>query len=74
MLEVNKDYKATAVGDFSLKGVTKPLETPIELKFDGKNVNVSTAFNVAIADYTINIPGADSNVDVKVKFTLEPGK
>lgn len=73
-LEANKAYKATAIGDFSLKGVTKALEAPIELKFDGKNLNVSTAFNVAIADYTINILGADPNVDVKVNFTLEPEK
>jgi polyisoprenoid-binding protein YceI len=72
-LEANKDYKATAVGDFTLKGVSKSLEAPIELKFDGKNVNVSTAFDVLIADHKIEIPGADPKVDVKVNFTLEPG-
>lgn len=72
-LEANKEYKATAIGDFTLKGVTKALEAPINLKFDGKNINVSTAFNIAIADHTIAIPGADANVDVKVQFTLEPG-
>ena len=72
-LEANKDYKATAIGDFTLKGVTKALEAPIELKFDGKNVDVSTAFDVLIADHKIEIPGADPKVDVKVNFTLEPG-
>ncbi len=72
-LEANKNYKATAVGDFTLKGVTKALEAPIDLKFDGANLSVSTAFNVAIADHKIDILGADPNVDVKVNFTLEPG-
>jgi polyisoprenoid-binding protein YceI len=73
-LEANKEYKATAIGDFTLKGVTKPLEAPIELKFDGKNVNVRTAFDVVVADHKIEIAGADPKVDVKVNFTLEPGK
>jgi polyisoprenoid-binding protein YceI len=72
-LGANKNYKATAVGDFTLKGVTKPLEAPIELRFDGKNIKVSTAFDVVIADHKIEIPGADPKVDVKVNFTLEPG-
>jgi polyisoprenoid-binding protein YceI len=72
-LEANKEFKATAVGDFTLKGITKSLEAPIELKFDGKNINVSTAFDVLIADHKIEIPGADPKVDVKVNFTLEPG-
>jgi polyisoprenoid-binding protein YceI len=72
-LEANKEYKATAVGDFTLKGITKALEAPIELKFDGKNINVSTAFDVLIADHKIEITGADPKVDVKVNFTLEPG-
>ena len=72
-LEANKEFKATVVGDFTLKGVTKALEAPITLKFDGTKLNVSTAFDVMIADHDIQVTGADPKVDVKVNFTLEPG-
>ena len=72
-LEANKEYKAIAIGDFTLKGVSKPLEAPIVLQFDGSNLNVSTAFDVTLADHKIEVPGADPKVDVKVQFTLAPG-
>jgi polyisoprenoid-binding protein YceI len=71
-LEPGKEVKGTAVGQFDLNGITQPLSAPITLKLEGKHVNVSTAFDVTLADHKIEIPGADPKVDVKVNFTLEP--
>jgi polyisoprenoid-binding protein YceI len=72
-LELNKSLNATAVGDFTLKGVTKALEAPLELQFDGTKLKVSAAFDVVLAEHKIDVPNADPKVDVKVNFTLEPG-
>jgi polyisoprenoid-binding protein YceI len=71
-LEVGKSITATAVGSFNLNGIAKPLSAPITLKRSASGVAVSTAFNVALADYKIDIFGADPLVDVKVNFTLAP--
>ena len=71
-LEAGKEVKGTAVGQFDLNGIAQPLSAPITLKLEGKHVNVSTAFDVTLADHKIEIPGADPKVDVKVNFTLEP--
>jgi polyisoprenoid-binding protein YceI len=73
-LEPGKEVKGTAVGQFDLNGITQPLSAPITLKLEGKHVNVSTAFDVTLADHKIEIPGADPKVDVKVNFTLEPNQ
>ena len=71
-LEAGKEATGTAVGVFDLNGIARPLSAPITLRLDGKRVNVSTAFDVTLADHKIEIPGADPKVDVKVSFTLEP--
>ena len=71
-LEAGKAVTGTATGVFDLNGVAQPLSAPITLKLEGKRVNVSTVFDVTLADHNIEIPGADPKVDVKVNFTLEP--
>ena len=71
-LEAGKEGKGIAVGQFDLNGISRPLSAPISLKLEGKRINVSTTFNVTLADHKIEIPGADPKVDVKVNFTLEP--
>ena len=73
-LEAGKEANATAVGHFDLNGISKPLSAPITLKLQGNRINVSTAFDVTLADHKIEIPGADPKVDVKVNFTLEPNR
>ena len=72
LLETGKEVKGIAIGNFDLNGIKTPLNAPINLKFDGTRVKVSTAFNVSLKDHKIDIPGADEKVDVKVNFTLEP--
>jgi polyisoprenoid-binding protein YceI len=70
-LETDKEVKGTAVGQFDLNGISQPLSAPIILKLEGKRINVSTTFDVTLADHKIEIPGANPKVDVKVNFTLE---
>jgi polyisoprenoid-binding protein YceI len=71
-LVAGKEVKATVLGRFELNGVAIPLSAPITLKLIGKQVNVSTAFTVTLADHNISIPGSDATVGVKVNFNLEP--
>jgi polyisoprenoid-binding protein YceI len=73
-LEAGKEISATAVGQFDLNGISKPLSAPITLRLEGNRINVSTSFDVTLADHKIEIPGADPKVDVKVNFSLEPNR
>ena len=71
-LTAGKAVTATAIGQFNINGISKPLSAPITLELTGNRVKVSTAFNVILGDHKISIPGADAAVDVKVNFSLEP--
>jgi polyisoprenoid-binding protein YceI len=57
-------------GNLTLNGVTRPLNAPITLKREGRQLSVQTAFDVVLADHAIKIPGADPRVDTKVSFTV----
>jgi len=46
----------TARGDFTLHGVTKPVEIPIEGRWDGRDVQVVGRLHVVFADYGIQAP------------------
>ena len=71
-LTAGKAVTATAIGQFNINGISKPLSAPITLELTDNRVKVSTAFNVILGDHKISIPGADAAVDVKVNFSLEP--
>ncbi len=73
-LEAGRESQGIAVGSFDLNGIQHALKAPIILKLEGQRVNVSTKFNLSLADHKIEIFGADPKVDVAVKFALEAKK
>ena len=46
----------TAVGDFTLHGVTRPVEIPLEGRWDGQTIQVVGSLHVVFADYDIEAP------------------
>ena len=46
----------TARGDFTLHGVTKKVEIPIEGRWDGRDVQVVGRLHIVFADYGIQAP------------------
>lgn len=60
-----------ARGTLLLNGRPHVLKAPIDLDFSRPAaLEVATHFNVAFADYAIDIPGADPATDVTAKFRL----
>jgi polyisoprenoid-binding protein YceI len=53
---VGEMVKATAKGDFTLHGVTKPVEIPLEGRWDGRDVQVVGRLHIVFADYGIQAP------------------
>ena len=47
---------ATATGDFTLHGVTKQVQIPVEGRWDGRDVQVVGRLHVVFADYGIQAP------------------
>jgi polyisoprenoid-binding protein YceI len=64
--EAGTTVKATAVGDFTLHGVTNAVEIPVEGRWDGKQVQVVGSLPILFADYgmePIDIAGFVSTDD-----------
>jgi polyisoprenoid-binding protein YceI len=53
---VGETVTTTARGDFTLHGVTKPVEIPIEGRWDGRDVQVVGRLHIVFADYGIQAP------------------
>jgi polyisoprenoid-binding protein YceI len=47
---------ATARGEFTLHGVTKPVEIPVEGRWDGRDVQVVGRLHILFSDYGITAP------------------
>jgi len=56
--ELGETVDTTAVGDFTLHGVTKPAEIPVQGRWDGVNIQVVGNLHVVFADYGIEAPGS----------------
>lgn len=61
----------TAVGDFTLHGVTKQVEVPIEAKLVGDTVVVVASFDISLADYDITKPSAPIVASISDTGTIE---
>jgi polyisoprenoid-binding protein YceI len=53
---VGETVRATARGDFTLHGVTKQVEIPLEGRWDGSDVQVVGRLHIVFADYGIQAP------------------
>ena len=53
---VGQTVTTTARGDFTLHGVTKQVEIPVEGRWDGRDVQVVGRLHIVFADYGIEAP------------------
>jgi polyisoprenoid-binding protein YceI len=53
---VGETVTATARGEFTLHGVTKPVEIPVEGRWDGRDVQVVGRLHIVFSDYGITAP------------------
>ncbi len=55
-LSKNGTYNITAIGDFSMHGVTKQLKVPAVIKVDGETLTVNSKLKIFLSDFDIKIP------------------
>lgn len=63
--------KVTARGDFTIHGVTKSVEVPLEGRWDGEQVQVVGSLPIAFADYDMEAPSRAGFVSVEDKGEME---
>jgi polyisoprenoid-binding protein YceI len=69
--EAGEAVTTTARGDFTLHGVTKTVEIPIEGRWDGERVQVVGSLPVAFGDYDIEAPSIAGFVSVEDRGEME---
>jgi polyisoprenoid-binding protein YceI len=69
--ELGETVRATAVGDFTLHGVTRPVEIPVEGRWDGVNIQVVGNLPVVFADYDMETPNIAGFVSVRDEGEME---
>ncbi len=75
-LNLSKDgeYNVSVSGELTIHGVTKPLSTRGVIRVKGGQVSASSAFDVAIADYNIEVPKVvRDNIAKIVRVTVHTG-
>lgn len=55
-LALNGDYRAAVQGDLTIHGVTKPVQVDARLSVLNGLIHATSQFEVAVADYNIEIP------------------
>ena len=73
------DTKVTVTGKFTIHGVEKERTIEGVVSIEGKEIIISTKFNIHVADYDIKVPSLyvttiAEDVEVKLNATLEPFK
>lgn len=71
-LREGEELSGTAQGDFTVRGVTKPLSAPVKLKLQSGQVLVNTQFKFNPYDFSVRYPGGSNSVAAQVAFTLAP--
>ena len=67
-LPEGQQVSSTASGQFTLRGVTKPLSAPVKLTRRGNTVEVATQFKFDPRSFGVNYPGRASSIAVGVSF------
>jgi polyisoprenoid-binding protein YceI len=55
-LKTNGDYRGAVQGDLTIHGITKPIQADAMLKVSDGTIHATSSFQVAVADYNIEIP------------------
>ena len=71
------DTKVTVTGKFTIHGVEKERTIEGIVSIEGKEIIISTKFNIHVADYDIKVPSLyvttiAEDVEVKLNATLDP--
>jgi polyisoprenoid-binding protein YceI len=69
--ELGETVNAIAVGDFTLHGVTRPVEIPVEGRWDGTTIQVVGNLPIVFADYDMEAPNIAGFVTVKDEGEME---
>jgi polyisoprenoid-binding protein YceI len=69
--EAGQTVNATAVGDFTLHGVTKEVSVPVEARWDGRDIQVVGHIPIVFADYDMEAPSIGGFVTVKDEGEME---
>lgn len=70
-LNVDKTYDANISGQLTIHGVTRPFKCSAKMTVKGKTISALTTFDIAIADYGIQIPSVvRDNISDIVKVTV----
>ncbi len=62
---------ATASGDLTLHGVTRPVDVPVEARWSGTTIEVVGTIPVNFADYDIEAPSVGGFVSVEDEGEIE---
>lgn len=65
------DVSATASGDLTLHGVTRPVDVPVEARWSGTTIEVVGTIPVTFADYDIDPPNVGGFVSVEDEGEIE---
>ena len=65
------DVAVTAVGDFTLHGVTKSVEVPIQARLVGDTIVLVGSFDITFSDYGVSVPKAPIVLSVADTGTVE---
>jgi polyisoprenoid-binding protein YceI len=65
------DVSVTAVGNFTLHGVTKAVEVPIQARLVGDTIVLVGSFDITFSDYGVSVPKAPIVLSVADNGTVE---
>lgn len=65
------DISVTATGDFTVHGVTRQVQVPLQARLVGDTVVVVGSFDVTFSDYGVTVPSAAIVLSVANEGTLE---
>jgi polyisoprenoid-binding protein YceI len=66
-----EEISVVATGEFTLHGVTKAVEVPLQAKLVGDTVVVVGSFDVTFSDYDVEVPAAPIVLSVSDQGTIE---
>ena len=69
--KAGQTVRATAKGDFTLHGVTRPVSIPLEGRWDGRDIQVVGSLHVRFADHDMEAPSIGGFVTVRDEGEME---